>query len=102
MKAVCLYLLVVPFYFFGICFALYILLNIYLLGREFFESAAGYHLGKPLARELGRKHKKMVYGSGFVITMLTLIPGVNLFAPIIAVVWMVHLYHGLSVTPASS
>ena len=100
-KAICLNLLVLPFYLIGIGFVLSILLNSYLLGREFFESAAGYHLGKPQARELGRKHKKMVYGSGLVITMMTLIPVVNLLAPIIAIVWMVHVYHGLTRSPAA-
>jgi len=95
LKAIGLNLLVLPFYLVGIGFVLSIVLNSYLLGREFFESAAGYHLGKPRARELGRKHRQAIYGSGFVITLLTLLPLVNLFAPIIAIVWMVHLYHGL-------
>jgi len=95
LKAVGLNLLVLPFYFIGIGFVLSVLLNSYLLGREFFEAAAGYHLGKPMARELGRRNRKQVYSSGFVITLLTLLPIANLFVPIIAVVWMVHLYHGL-------
>ena len=92
-KALLLNMLVLPFYFFGIGFILSIALNSYLLGREFFESAAGYHLGKPQARELGRKNRKAVYTGGFVVTMMTLTPFVNLFAPIIAIVLMVHLYH---------
>ena len=96
LKALLLNLLVVPFYFIGIGFVLSVILNSYLLGREFFENAAGYHLGKPGARELGRRHKKLVYGSGLVITLLTLLPVANLFAPIIAVVWMVHVYHGVN------
>lgn len=95
LKAIGLNLLVLPFYFIGIGFLLSVLLNSYLLGREFFETAAGYHLGKPQARELGRQNRKMVYSSGFVITLLTLLPVANLFSPLIAVVWMVHLYHGL-------
>jgi CysZ protein len=94
-KAILLNLLVLPFYFIGIGFVLSIMLNSYLLGREFFESAAGYHLGKPKAKELGRQHRRLVYGSGLVLTMLTLVPILNLFSPIVAVVWMVHVYHGL-------
>lgn len=96
LKALLLNLLVLPFYFIGIGFVLSVILNSYLLGREFFENAAGYHLGKPGARELGRRHKKLVYGSGLVITLLTLLPVANLFSPIIAVVWMVHVYHGVT------
>lgn len=95
LKAAVLNLLILPFYLIGIGFVLSVLLNSYLLGREFFESAAGYHLGKPKAREIGRSHRMLIYTSGLVLTLLILIPGINLFAPIVAVVWMVHVYHGL-------
>jgi len=93
--ALFLNILVLPLYLFGIGFVVSILINSYLLGREFFESAAGYHLGKPEAKELGQQNKRAIYGGGFVITLMTLIPLLNLFVPIIAVVWMVHVYHGL-------
>lgn len=96
LKALLLNLLILPFYFIGIGFLLSVALNSYLLGREFFENAAGYHLGKPGARELGRRHVRLVYGSGLAITLLTLVPVANLFSPIIALVWMVHLYHGIN------
>lgn len=102
LKALFLNLLILPFYLIGIGFLLSVLLNSYLLGREFFESAAGYHLGKPKAREIGRRHGMLIYSSGLVLTLLTLLPGVNLFAPIIAIVWMVHLYHGLPESRQSS
>lgn len=95
-KALFLNLLVLPFYLFGIGFFLSIALNSYLLGREFFESAAGYHMGKPQAREMGRRHRRLVYSSGLVLTLLTLVPVINLFVPIIAVVWMVHVFHYLA------
>lgn len=95
LKALLLNIFILPFYFIGIGFVLSVALNSYLLGREFFESAAGYHLGKPKARELGQLNKKMVYGSGLVLTVLTLIPVINLFAPIFAIVWMVHVFHSV-------
>lgn len=91
--ALFLNVLVLPFYLFGIGFAVSISLNSYLLGREFFESAAGYHLGKPEAKKLILKNSKAVYGGGLVITLLTLVPLLNAFAPIAAIVWMVHVYH---------
>ena len=94
--AVFLNILVLPFYLFGIGLFVSIALNTYLLGREFFESAAGYHLGKPRAMRLESDNKLAVYGGGFIITMVTLIPLVNLFIPIIAVVWMIHVYHSLT------
>lgn len=95
LKALLLNLLVLPFYVFGIGFILSVALNSYLLGREFFEGAAGYHLGKPGARKLGRDHKRLVYGSGLIITLLTLVPVVNLFVPVIGIIWMLHGYHFL-------
>jgi CysZ protein len=95
--ALSLNILVLPLYFFGIGFAVSILLNSYLLGREFFESAAGYHLGKPSARALGLQHKKAVYGGGFAITLMAIIPFLNLFVPILAIVWMVHVYHRIRI-----
>ncbi len=96
-RALFLNLLVLPSYFLGIGFVISILLNSYLLGREFFEGAAGYHLGKPEARELGRENLRKVYGGGLAITLMTLMPVVNMFVPIIATVWMVHVYHGIKV-----
>ncbi len=95
--AVSLNILVLPLYVFGVGFAVSILLNSYLLGREFFESAAGYHLGKTSARTLGLRHKKAVYGGGFVITVMALVPLLNLFVPILAIVWMVHVYHRIRI-----
>ncbi len=91
--AVGLNILVLPLYLFGIGFAVSILLNSYLLGREFFESAAGYHLGKNRARILGGQNRKAMYGGGLVITVMAILPLLNLFVPIIAIIWMVHVYH---------
>jgi len=94
-KALLLNIIILPLYLFGIGFFISILLNSYLLGHEFFESAAGYHLGKTSAKELSKQNKPVIYGSGFVIAMMTLIPVLNLFMPIIAIVWMVHVYHNI-------
>jgi len=65
----------------------------YLLGREFFETAAGYTIGKKEASVLRNKHQIKVYTGGLMLTLMSLVPLLNLFIPIIAVVWMVHLYH---------
>lgn len=93
--ALLLNILILPLYFVGIGFVASIALNSYLLGREFFEGAAGYHLGKPEARRLVSANRGAVYGGGFVITLMTLIPLLNLLMPIFATAWMVHVYHGL-------
>jgi CysZ protein len=96
LKALSLNLLVLPFYFVGIGFFISILLNSYLLGHEFFESVVGHHFGKPRAREVSKQNRSIVYAGGLVITLMTLTPILNLFVPILAVVWMVHAYHGIS------
>ncbi len=93
--ALFLNIIVLPLYFIGIGYLISIALNSYLLGREFFEAVAGYHIGKPEARLLGKKNRRARYLGGLVITMITLTPVLNLFAPIIATVWMVHVYHGV-------
>jgi len=94
--ALFLNVLVLPFYLFGIGLIISIALNSYLLGREFFESAAGYHIGKPAARQLEQNNKKIVYAGGLVFTLLSLIPVINLIIPVFATVWMVHVYHKMA------
>ncbi len=93
--ALFLNIIILPLYFFGIGFIASIILNGYLLGREFFESAAGYHLGKPQAKAISTQNRFVIFLGGLVITLMALIPFLNLFVPIIAVVWMVHVYHKL-------
>ena len=94
--SILLNLLILPFYLIGIGFVMSIALNSYLVGREFFEGAAGYHLGKAQAKTLRRQHRNIVFVGGLVITLLTLTPGVNLLVPLFAVIWMVHVYHALT------
>jgi CysZ protein len=93
LKALFLNLLVLPLYLLGIGFFVSIALNTYLLGHEFFESVAGHHYGKPKARQLSKQHPRRVYLGGLVITLVSLTPVLNLFVPIFAVVWMVHVFH---------
>ena len=88
-------LVVLPFYLFGIGFLASIILNSYLLGREFFESVAACHMPKADARRLIESHKFEVYGAGAVITIMTLVPFINLFMPIFGAVLMVHIFHSI-------
>ena len=94
-KSILLNILIFPTYFFVIGFIVSIILNSYLLGREFFETAAGHHVGKAKANFLLKQNKAAVYGGGLVITLMNLIPILNVFMPIIGMVWMVHVYHTL-------
>ena len=94
-KSILLNILIFPAYFFAIGFPVSIILNAYLLGREFFETAAGHHLGKSKANLMLKQNKSIVYGGGLVMTLMNLIPFLNVFVPIIGMVWMIHVYHGI-------
>lgn len=88
---------VLPTYLIGIGFFVSIILNSYLIGKEFFETAAGYHIGKENAKNLIEPNRFKIYGGGFILTLLTLIPLLNLFAPIVSTIYMVHVYHQLKI-----
>ena len=95
LRALTLNILVLPLYVLAVGPFVSIALNSYLLGREFFESAASYHMNKAEARTLGHSHKAAIYLGGFMITLLTLTPFLNVFAPIFALVYMIHVLHGI-------
>ena len=93
--AIFLNLFVLPLYLFGVGFAISVLLNAYLLGREFFEGAAAYHIGKIDAQALRRKYRKTAFIGGAAITLMTLVPILNMFVPLLAIIWMLHVYHAI-------
>lgn len=68
-------------------------LNGYLIGREFFETAAARHIGKKNAKKLRKENSTPVFLCGAAIVFLTNIPLVQLIAPFVGVAVMVHLYH---------
>lgn len=74
-----------PFTYYG--------LNGYLIGREFFETAAARHIGKIEAKQLRKQNRLPVFLCGASIVFLTNIPFIQLIAPFVGVAVMVHLYH---------
>ena len=96
-KVIALNLLILPFYLLlGSGLIISIILNAYLLSCEFFEIAAGYHLGKLQARLLRKQNRGVIFGNGVIIALLALVPLAKLLLPVTALVWMLHLYHKLS------
>lgn len=95
-QALGLNILILPFYLLAVGPFLALILNSYLLGREFFETAASYHMSKTEARKLGQRNKGAVYLGGFLITILTLIPLFNVFAPVLALAYMIHVFHAIA------
>ena len=77
--------------------ALYLGLNGYLLGREYFEMVAVRHGGLRDAARWRRGRKGDVFLAGTVIAALFLLPVANLAAPVIGVAMMTHLFHGTGV-----
>lgn len=72
---------------------LYLLINGYLFGREYFEMVAIRFMPRQECRRLrASRHSKAVMG-GMVIAGLFLIPFANLIAPVFGAALMTHLVH---------
>ena len=76
----------------GVGEAMTVIANAWLLGREYFELAALRHLTRAAAEALRRRHGGSVFAAGLVISLLTMIPVVNLLVPLFATALMVHLF----------
>lgn len=93
-------LLVLPLYLIPVInIVLFPLLNGYLLGREFFVMVARRYMSLSEANALRVQHGRTVLSAGVILTLLTIMPIVNLFAPFWGIAVMVHLFHRLQRTP---
>jgi CysZ protein len=89
-------LLVLPLYFIPLINVLvFLALNGYLLGREYFELVAQRRMTAAQATALRRTRRARVFLAGVVIAFLITIPLVNLITPIIATAFMLHIYEGV-------
>jgi CysZ protein len=66
--------------------------NGWLLGREYFELAALRHLPPDQAASLRQRYRWRITGGGLMIALLSIIPLLNLVAPLFGVALMVHLF----------
>jgi CysZ protein len=82
-----LLLLLVP----GVNAAAFLVVNGYLLGREYFEFAAMRFRSEAEAKALRRRHAGAVFLAGLLIALFLAVPVVNLAAPLFAATMMVHL-----------
>lgn len=69
--------------------------NAYLLGREYFELAAGRFRSLPEARAMREHFGFSVILAGCLLAGMMVIPVVNLVTPLFGVALMVHLHKGL-------
>jgi len=94
--AVGLNILILPLYLIPVVNVLaYYGLNGYLLGREYFELVALRRLEEKPANDLRRIFSGRVILSGIVIAFLSTLPIINLVAPVIGTLMMVHIVEGL-------
>lgn len=84
-------LLALPVYFIPLLnVVVYALLNSFLLSREYFQVVAVRHVSLAEAKDLYRAHRKEMLRGGLTLSLLFVIPVINLCAPLLATAWMVH------------
>lgn len=76
----------------GIGIAISLLVNGWLLGREYFELAAMRHMSRARADAMRRRYGGGILLAGVLIAILALIPFVNLIAPLFGAALMVHVF----------
>jgi len=79
----------------GINLFLFLALNGYLLGREYFEAVALRRLDAAATRATRRRFGLRVFLGGVVIAALFALPFVNLVAPVVATAFMLHVFEAL-------
>jgi uncharacterized protein involved in cysteine biosynthesis len=90
--ALLLNLVALPFYFLpGANLPIYLGLNGYLLGREYFELVAGQRLRLREVAQLRRQQRGRLWLAGVAIAAMLIVPVFNLVAPVVAIAFMVHL-----------
>ena len=80
----------------GGTFLLFVAVNGFLLGREYFEMVAIRHMDAREVRRFRKRYSGKIFISGAMIAVLFAIPFVNILAPIIGTAMMTHIYHNLA------
>jgi CysZ protein len=69
-----------------------LVVNGWLLGWEFFELAALRHLTAAEAERMRKSHAGPVWLGGMLISLMSVVPGLDLLAPLFGTALMVHLF----------
>jgi len=96
--AILLNLLALPLYL--VFPPIFLLVNGYLVGREFFELAALRRMEADAAAALRRRHRFQIVLLGAALAFLLTLPVINLIAPVIAAAAMTHRFHALNARAA--
>lgn len=87
--------LALPLVFTGIGAIVLIIINAYLLSREYFEMAAMRHMAVADAKALRKDNAVAVFIAGFLPAVMAIVPIVNLTVPIFSTAYFVHLFKAL-------
>ena len=85
-------LMALPLLFTGFGAIALVLINAYLLSREYFQMAAARHMPMADALQLRKEHSPQVLMAGFIPALVALVPIVNLVVPLFATSYFVHIY----------
>lgn len=77
--------------------ALFVAINGYLLGREYYEMVAIRHIDRRRVNESRIVHSGKVFVVGALIAGMFLVPFLNILAPILGAAIMTHIVHQLGV-----
>lgn len=77
----------------GLGFVIFLVVNGFLLGREFFEAAAIRHYPPDDVKLIRSRHVGRMFLAGMVIAGVLAIPIVNILVPIFGTAFMVHVLH---------
>ena len=95
--ALLLNVLALPLYLFFpvVNIALFLAINGYLVGREYFEAVAARRLERPAVRAMWRRYRIRLVIAGAIVAFMLSVPVLNLAAPLIGAAFMLHLFEGL-------
>lgn len=79
----------------GINLFVFFVANAYLLGREYFELAAGRFLPAREAASVRAENRITVFLAGMILALVMLIPILNFLTPLFGIALMVHLHKRL-------
>ncbi len=94
--ALVVYLLALPFMFFGFGLLILFFGSAYLLGREYFELAAMRFRPPAEAKAMRKARAAYVFMAGMVIAAFVSLPIINLATPVFAMAFMVHIHKKLA------
>jgi uncharacterized protein involved in cysteine biosynthesis len=97
MLSLALNLLALPIYIFfpGLNIIVFLGLNGYLFGREYFELVALRRLTPVMTKQVRHRFAARVFSGGVIIAAMFAVPFVNLIAPVVAAAFMVHTFERL-------